>query len=57
MRTKYNNGANVTVVKEALRLRGAEVGAVRLPGLPELETTDRQALGRILESWKESALA
>jgi 4-hydroxy-tetrahydrodipicolinate synthase len=57
MRTKHNNGANVTVVKEALRLRGAEVGAVRLPGLPELEEADRHALGGILESWKEAALA
>ncbi|MCX5579713.1 dihydrodipicolinate synthase family protein [Kaistia terrae] len=57
MRTKHRNGANVTVVKEALRLRGAEVGAVRLPGLPELEEADRQALGGILESWKEAVLA
>src|SRR5690606_5861704 len=51
MRTKYRNGANVTVVKEALRLRGAEVGPVRLPGLPRLEEADRAALGHMLESW------
>lgn len=54
MRTKHRNGANVTVVKEALRLRGAEVGPVRLPGLPALDEADRQALGKVLESWKEA---
>ena len=36
MRTKHNNGANVTVVKEAIGLLGTPVGPVRLPGLPEL---------------------
>ena len=35
MRTKYRNGANVTVVKEALQLSGKPVGPVRLPGLPD----------------------
>lgn len=57
MRTKHRNGANVTVVKEALRLRGAEVGPVRLPGLRELDDADRLALGKILESWKEAIAA
>ena len=57
MRTKYRNGANVTVVKEALRLRGAEVGAVRLPGLAQLDEGDRQSLNKILDSWKEAVLA
>lgn len=57
MRTKYRNGANVTVVKEALRLRGAQVGAVRLPGLPELDEADRRALGAVLNDWKEAVTA
>ena len=33
MRTKFNNGANVTVVKEAMMLLGRAVGPVRTPGL------------------------
>lgn len=57
MRTKHRNGANVTVVKEALRLRGTPVGAVRLPGLPELEESDRQVLSKVLDSWKEAIAA
>lgn len=52
MRTKYNNGANVTVVKEALQLRGYPVGPVRLPGLPALDETDRQVLAEILSQWE-----
>ncbi|MGV6873542.1 dihydrodipicolinate synthase family protein [Pseudochelatococcus sp. B33] len=52
MRTKYRNGANVTVVKEALQLRGHAVGPVRLPGLPALEEADRQALATILAQWE-----
>ena len=51
MRTKFNNGANVTVVKEAMRLLGAAVGPVRLPGLPALDTADREKLRSILTSW------
>ena len=50
MRTKFNNGANVTVVKEALSLSGWDVGPVRLPGVPELSAKDREELGRILSS-------
>jgi len=57
MRTKHRNGANVTVVKEALRLRGTQVGTVRLPGLPELEENDRQVLSKVLDSWKEAIAA
>jgi len=57
MRTKYRNGANVTVVKEALRLRGMKVGSVRLPGLPELNEADRLALSKVLDSWKEVRVA
>lgn len=51
MRTKYRNGANVTVVKEALRARGKEVGPVRLPGLPELDSGDRASLAKLLDEW------
>lgn len=51
MRTRFNNGANVTVVKSALALMGYPVGPVRVPGLPALSADDRAALGRILEGW------
>ncbi|HTM79007.1 MAG TPA: dihydrodipicolinate synthase family protein, partial [Devosia sp.] len=51
MRTKFNNGANVTVVKEALSLRGDAVGAVRLPGLTALDEADRRELSQIVSSW------
>jgi 4-hydroxy-tetrahydrodipicolinate synthase len=51
MRTKYRNGANVTVVKEAVTMSGIAVGAVRVPGLPRLEDTDRAALAELLASW------
>ncbi len=37
MRTKYLNGANVTVVKEALGMLGTDVGPVRVPGVESLE--------------------
>jgi 4-hydroxy-tetrahydrodipicolinate synthase len=48
LRTRHNNGANVTVVKEALMLEGLEVGPVRLPGLPRLDDADRSKLASIL---------
>jgi 4-hydroxy-tetrahydrodipicolinate synthase len=48
MRTLHNNGANVTVVKEALMLKGIDTGPVRLPGLPRLADADRAALAQIL---------
>jgi 4-hydroxy-tetrahydrodipicolinate synthase len=51
MRTKYGNGANVTVVKEALGLLGTPVGPVRLPGLPELNESERAELRKIVGSW------
>lgn len=51
MRTKFGNGANVTVVKEALQLIGFPVGPVRLPGLPELSGADREILADVLRSW------
>ena len=52
LRTKFNNGANVTVVKEALMLRGENVGPVRLPGLPALDEADRKLLEQLLKSWE-----
>lgn len=51
MRTKYGNGANVTVVKEALGLLGTAVGPVRLPGLPALNETERAELRAIVSGW------
>lgn len=51
LRTKYGNGANVTVVKEALRLLGMNVGPVRLPGLPELSEAERTELRTIIAGW------
>ncbi len=51
MRTKHNNGANVTVVKEAMRLIGFPVGPVRAPGLVALEPGDRERLAAILKGW------
>ena len=41
MRTKFSNGANVTVVKEALMLLGIAVGPVRTQGLTALDAADR----------------
>ena len=51
MRTKFSNGANVTVVKEALMLLGIAVGPVRAPGLTALDAADRERLRRVLTGW------
>ncbi len=51
LRTKYRNGANVTVVKEAVALQGFHVGPVRAPGLPVLDAADRDALRSLMQSW------
>jgi 4-hydroxy-tetrahydrodipicolinate synthase len=51
MRTRYGNGANVTVVKEAMALLGFPMGPVRLPGLPALDAEDRARLAGILRDW------
>lgn len=56
MRTKYRNGANVTVVKEALQIQGLAVGKVRLPGLPQLEKHDRETLQQIVAGWETDGL-
>ena len=57
LRTKYGNGANVTVVKEALGLLGTDVGPVRLPGLPELNESERAELRKIVGSWASQRVA
>jgi 4-hydroxy-tetrahydrodipicolinate synthase len=57
LRTKYGNGANVTVVKEALGLLGTDVGPVRLPGLPELNEAERTELRAIVSSWSATRAA
>jgi 4-hydroxy-tetrahydrodipicolinate synthase len=51
MRTRFNNGANVTVVKEAMTLAGIAVGPVRPPGLVSLDPDDRRRLAEILRGW------
>ncbi|MGV1835927.1 dihydrodipicolinate synthase family protein [Rhizobium rhizogenes] len=52
MRTKFRNGANVTVVKEAVTYSGLNVGPVRVPGLPQLDQKDREELHRLLKDWE-----
>jgi 4-hydroxy-tetrahydrodipicolinate synthase len=52
LRTRYRNGANVTVVKEAMEILGFEVGPVRAPGLARLDKEDRATLERLLASWR-----
>ncbi len=50
LRTRYANGANVTVVKEALGLIGENVGPVRRPGMEALDENERASLRRIVEA-------
>jgi 4-hydroxy-tetrahydrodipicolinate synthase len=57
MRTKFNNGANVTVVKEAMTLLGLPVGPARLPGLTVLDAADRNRLRSVLNDWGLRPLA
>ncbi|THV12592.1 dihydrodipicolinate synthase family protein [Rhizobium rhizophilum] len=49
LRTKYNNGANVTVVKEALGMLGMEVGPVRIPGVVNLNNEERRILRGVVD--------
>jgi 4-hydroxy-tetrahydrodipicolinate synthase len=51
LRTKHNNGANVTVVKEAMAMTGLAVGPVRSPGLTRLDDADRAALRDLMQRW------
>ncbi|WJH38161.1 dihydrodipicolinate synthase family protein (plasmid) [Aliirhizobium terrae] len=57
LRTKYNNGANVTVVKEALGMLGTDVGPVRVPGVVALNDEERNILRGIVDRVKAEALA
>lgn len=57
LRTKYNNGANVTVVKEALGMLGSDVGPVRVPGVVALNDEERSTLRAIVDRVKAEALA
>lgn len=54
LRTRYRNGANVTVVKEAMEIMGLAVGPVRAPGLVRLDQKDREALEGLLAGWESS---
>jgi 4-hydroxy-tetrahydrodipicolinate synthase len=56
MRAKFNNGANVTVVKEALALTDRDPGPVRAPGLARLDEADRAQLKEIIASWSRLTL-
>jgi 4-hydroxy-tetrahydrodipicolinate synthase len=49
LRTKYLNGANVTVVKEALAILGQPVGPVRIPGMESLNEDERATLRDIVQ--------
>ena len=51
MRAMQGNGCNVTVVKEAMRLTGTDVGPVRPPGTPALGKDDLESLRRLLRGW------
>ncbi|CDZ58718.1 dihydrodipicolinate synthase family protein [Neorhizobium galegae] len=57
LRTKYNNGANVTVVKEALGMLGTDVGPVRVPGVVALNDDERRILRGIVDRVKTETLA
>ncbi|UIK08510.1 dihydrodipicolinate synthase family protein [Neorhizobium galegae] len=57
LRTKYNNGANVTVVKEALGMLGTDVGPVRIPGVVALSDDERRILRGIVDRVKTETLA
>jgi 4-hydroxy-tetrahydrodipicolinate synthase len=57
LRTKYNNGANVTVVKEALGMLGTDVGPVRIPGVVALNETERTTLRGIVDRVKAETVA
>lgn len=54
LRTKYLNGANVTVVKEALGMLGEAVGPVRTPGMETLNDDERASLRDIVSRVKAS---
>ena len=57
LRTHHRNGANVTVVKEALSILGYQVGAVRPPGVPALSPTERAELEAIIGAQRTAKVA
>jgi len=57
LRTHHRNGANVTVVKEALSILGHDVGAVRLPGVPALSPAERAELEAIIGAQRTAKVA
>ena len=57
LRTKYNDGANVTVVKEALHISGLPAGPARVPNLTRLEPEDRAQLEKLVAGWKADGIA
>ena len=56
LRTKYRDGANVTVVKEALQIRGLPVGPARVPNLVRLDAQDRARLEGLLKGWDSDGI-
>jgi 4-hydroxy-tetrahydrodipicolinate synthase len=54
LRTRFNNGANVTVVKQAMALMGYPVGPARLPNLPALDHADAELLATVIKSWQDN---
>ncbi len=51
LRSQENNGANVTVVKAALRLMGTDCGATRPPSAWPLADASQKELQRLLAGW------
>ena len=51
MRAREFNGANVTVVKEAMRMLGLAVGPARAPATAELTAAARTDLAAVLRQW------
>ncbi|MDM0065129.1 dihydrodipicolinate synthase family protein [Variovorax sp. J31P207] len=52
LRTHERNGANVSVVKAALRYAGLDCGAARPPSTWPLPEADRLQLERLVDGWK-----
>ena len=51
MRARQANGMNVTVVKEAMRLTGTNVGPTRAPATPALTAQEQTELTAMLRAW------
>jgi 4-hydroxy-tetrahydrodipicolinate synthase len=55
LRANEQNGANVTVVKTALQLMGADCGPTRPPSAWPLEASQIQRLAALVKSWRGRA--